>query len=227
MLTPICHALWSALPPESQSAAYDPIAAAYDRIVGNGLYNRLVWGASRQAYAAAAREALAMAPTGTMLDCGSGSLVFTAEVYRDAARHDLILFDRSLGMMKRGANRLPSCIGLQGDALAQPFKNDSFDGGMAWGVLHIFGTASPLLGELARVLAPRAQLTLSTLVLSGRPIGDRMLRLLHRRGEAAVPETAEAVLAAISGHFRVDASWQEGSMLFVCGSTITLSAALG
>ncbi len=96
--------LLSALDPGERDAPYDRHAALYDRVVGNGLYNRLLWGASTASYAAFAATAVAAA-RGPLLDVGCGSVVFTAAGYRTAGR-PLVLVDRSLGMLARAAQRL-------------------------------------------------------------------------------------------------------------------------
>jgi ubiquinone/menaquinone biosynthesis C-methylase UbiE len=147
---PIC----SATPPRERAADYDRIAAGYDMVVGTTLYNRLVWGNWARHYSEAAQRFLAEAPAGPLLDCGCGSLVFTANAYRQSAAQDrLVLQDRSLGMLRRGAKRAANGTFLQADAAAMPFKQEAFTGVMSWGMLHVFGTGSPFLGQLKRVSA--------------------------------------------------------------------------
>lgn len=209
--------LWSILPPDERPAPYDSIARAYDAIVGNSLYNRLVWGGWARAYTEAARAALAAVPAGPVLDCGCGSLVFTHKAYRDADRARLVLFDRSLGMLKQAGKRLPGGLFLQGNALALPFADRSFAGVMAWGLLHIFGSQSPLLGAIARVAAPQARICVSSLTLCGRSVGDHMLHMLHERGEAARPEPSSIVKEAFAAHFTIESAEQRGNMLFITG----------
>src|SRR4051794_17000655 len=70
----------SALAPGEEGAAYDRHAAVYDRVIGNPLYNRVVWSCPTSEYAEFAREALA-AGDGPFLDAGCGTLVFTGDVY--------------------------------------------------------------------------------------------------------------------------------------------------
>ncbi len=76
---PIATAIWSTLPADQRSDGYDRMAEAYDRVMGNGFYNRLVWGASVRNYAGAAHEGLAGAGDEPILDCRCGLLVFTAQ----------------------------------------------------------------------------------------------------------------------------------------------------
>src|SRR5688500_5856184 len=73
--------IWSALPEGGPDQRYDRRAAAYDRVVGSRLYNRVLWGSSPAAYAAFAARAVS-SDAGPMLDAGCGSLVFTAGTLR-------------------------------------------------------------------------------------------------------------------------------------------------
>lgn len=205
------------LPPGERDATYDRIAGLYDRVVGARLYNRLVWGADPIIYGQAARDALSVA-NGPAIDVGCGSLVFTAASYADTAM-PLVLTDRSLGMLRRAEARLPSGRFLQADAFALPFGDQSFGLVMSWGMLHLFGTASPYLAQLRRLTAPGAHLCLSTLVLADRRVGDGMLRRLHRAGEAAEPETTAAVMARCNALFPDVAATRAGNMLMIVART--------
>lgn len=216
-LTPLSSGLWTSLPPEMRGADYDRIASGYDLLVGNPVYNRIVWGVWPRRYADAAAEALALASNGPALDCGCGSLVFTAPAYRQASPDCLILFDNSTGMMARGQRRLPLGTFVQGSALDMPFADSVFPTVMAWGLLHVFGSGSGLLSELRRVTGEGGTITISTLVLGERRIANRMLGLLHRKGEAAEPETEEQVTAAFSRHFLLECRERHGAMLFLQG----------
>lgn len=212
----VAPGIWSALPAGERTAHYDNIARGYDLVVGNALYNRVVWGCPKQTYNEMAHAFLMASTTGPIIDFGCGSLVFTATGYR-GVEDRLILFDRSLGMLRQGKKRLPSGQFLQGDAFAPPFGNGSFAGGMGWGMLHVFGTASDYLANLHRILSPGGTVAIGTLVLSGRTIGDRMLNLLHAKGEAALPESRNDVETAFSRLFDIDHSKLAGNMLFLQG----------
>jgi ubiquinone/menaquinone biosynthesis C-methylase UbiE len=209
--------IWSTLPAGQRANGYDRMAKIYDRVVGNALYNRVVWGASVHDYADTAQKGLAEAVNGPILDCGCGSLVFTADAYKTATLNQMILFDRSLGMMQRGAARLRNGQFVQGDAFDLPFRDASFDTVFAWGFLHVVGTKSPLLEELHRVAAPNATIILSSLVLTKHTIGNKMLALLHRQGEAAAPESQVEVTLAFSDKFEITSHSLHGSMLVLHG----------
>jgi len=211
--------LASVLPPTERDADYDRIAGLYDAVIGNGIYNRIIWGIRRSDYHAAALEALAgTSSDDPILDCGCGSLVFTAEAYRQAAPEGLLLFDRSLAMLRRALDRVPKLSALQGNALDLPFEDAWFARSMAWGLAHLFGSDSPLFSELARVTRPGGQVHCSALVLSGRFPGDRMLAGLVKRGEAAKAETPETYAAAFAEHFALTGQCLIGNMLFLAGT---------
>jgi hypothetical protein len=84
-------------------------------------------------------------------------------------------------------------------------------------MLHVFGTGSPFLSQLKAVSARGASVAISTLVLANRPIGDRMLGLLHQRGETAVPETEDQICAAFERFFQITGKSRRGSMLMLKG----------
>ncbi|QKG71100.1 methyltransferase domain-containing protein [Erythrobacter mangrovi] len=205
----------TALPEAERGAEYDRLAKAYDLVVGNPIYNRIVWGCPKRAYDAAARRMLDRTD-GPLLDFGCGSLVFTANAYRGHEQR-LVLFDRSLGMLERAQGRLPGARFIQGDAFAPPFAPASFAGAMGWGMLHVFGSKSGYLAQLRDLVSPGAPVALGTLTLAGRNPGDFMLRQLYKQGEAAEPETRDDVIAAFERHFTLEAAEPCGNMLFLSG----------
>lgn len=208
--------IWTSLPPEARGATYDKMAASYDAVVGNGVYNRLVWGCAKANYARAASDFLMRVGEGPIIDFGCGSCVYTADAYL-GNEDRIVLFDRSLGMLSRAAARLQHAQYLQGDALDPPFEEGSFAGAMSWGMLHIFGTHASYLQQLARLLRPGAAVAIATLVLSERRIGNMMLLMLHRNGEAALPETTTEVTAAFTVPFELESTERCGNMLFLTG----------
>ncbi|HEX8307372.1 MAG TPA: class I SAM-dependent methyltransferase [Allosphingosinicella sp.] len=214
---PLSHGIATVLPPDERPAGYDKIAGLYDLVVGNALYNRLVWGSWPSRYADAARSALETAAEGEVLDCACGSLCFTAGVYRTRRSDRLLLFDRSLGMLRRARRRLPNGRFLQGDALAMPFGDQVFETTMAWGLLHLFEAGSPLLPELRRVTAPGGRVFATGLALAGRSLGDRMLAQLHDRGEAAEPRRWEAMRDEFDRVFPESRADLQGNMLLLEG----------
>jgi ubiquinone/menaquinone biosynthesis C-methylase UbiE len=209
--------IWSVLPEAERDASYDRMARVYDWVIGNGLYNKLVWGNWSKLYRDVAADAVSPLPDGPILDCGCGSLVFTSRAYTPAVLDRMILFDRSLGMMRRGADRLPKATFLQGDALALPFVDESFPLCLSWGLAHIFGSESGLFAELRRVTRTGGLVKLSMLVLADRLPGDAVLPQLHKRGEIAQPEQANSVRRAFARHFSIESEVLRGNMLFLTG----------
>ena len=175
---------------------YDRMAAGYDRIIGNRLYQRLTFGNQPADYAAFARAALDAAPGGLFLDAGCGSLLFTAEVYRRTCR-PIVALDESLGMLRRARTRLAGPDGrlpahillLQGDLFDLPFRPASFPTILAEGVLHLVAEAEALVGALYVLLADGGRLYSTSLVTSGR-LADYYLRWIHLLGEVARPRGA-------------------------------------
>ncbi len=102
--------IWTALPADSLGQPYDKRAAIYDWLIGNKLYNRILWGTSPEDYRAFAMEA-AQSNAGPFLDVGCGSLVSTASVHAQSNR-PTVLVDLSLGMLDAARDRLESLVGV-------------------------------------------------------------------------------------------------------------------
>ncbi|MGB5483999.1 class I SAM-dependent methyltransferase, partial [Parasphingorhabdus sp.] len=212
--------IWSCFPEASRSVAYDSIAAPYDWLVGNTLYNRIAWGGWSDCYSGAAREAIRQTENSNaaILDCGCGTLKFTAEAYKSGPLERMKLFDSSIAMMARGKKRLPGGYFVQGDALDTPFVDKSFGFVLSWGLLHLFGSNSQLLPEFYRVMQDGGKLFLSVLVKGERGMGDIMLNQLHKRGEISEPESRSQYEQSVGRYFRIDRSYLSGSMLFISAS---------
>ena len=209
--------LLSALSEREQGAPYDRKAAVYDRVIGSGVYNRVVWGVDRAEYRRFAAEAVA-AGDGAFLDAGCGSAVFTAPVYASATR-PLVLSDRSLGMLDRAAERLdgaPATL-LQADIFDLPFAPRSFATIGCFAMLHVLDEPWSALRSLAGCLAPGGRLFASMLVTE-RSFGRRYAHLLHRAGELGPPRSSadlEAAAREILGDVEVSRS---GSMAWLRAS---------
>jgi ubiquinone/menaquinone biosynthesis C-methylase UbiE len=205
----------STLNDHERAASYDKIAAGYDFLVGNPVYNKIIWGCSTAEYSRAAQRFLQQVPNGPVIDFGCGSCIFTAKAYQGHESR-MTLFDRSLGMIQRAAKRLPQGQYVQGDALAAPFADNSFAGAMGWGMSHVFGTHANYLSELNRIVEVGGLVMISSLCLSDRRIGNRMMRMLEKQGES-IPETTAEVTSAFGKYFAISQSELIGSMLFLTG----------
>lgn len=108
--------IFSVLPADTPGQRYDSRARTYDRMIGNRLYNRLLWGCSPEYCRAFARRAVASAPSGSLLDAGCGTLLFTADAYSAAPGGQLFVTslvangrfgDRYLRLLHRAGELAP------------------------------------------------------------------------------------------------------------------------
>lgn len=188
-----------------EGAPYDRRAAVYDRLVRSRVYNRLFCGASPRDYEAFAAQALADG-TGPLLDVAGGSAAATAGLYA-AANREVVLLDRSRGMLERAGQRIAALAGeegqppvrlVQADALAIPLPPHGFDTVLCMGFVHLVERPAELLEVLRRQSRPGGRIYLSSLVAE-RAVGARYLRALHRAGEIAQPRTAAELASALGG----------------------------
>jgi ubiquinone/menaquinone biosynthesis C-methylase UbiE len=192
--------IYSVLPEDLRGQHdYDTKAWFYDTLIGNSLYNRVVWKSSLQDYANFANVA-ANASRDLMLDAGCGTLVFTKAIHQQA-RRQTILLDRSMGMLRRAQKALRSSCGysgttflLQADVFSLPFLDGCFGTILSMGVLHLFEQPQLLLRCFAQKLKPGGSIYVSSLVAETN-LGRRYLNLLHRAGEVGMPCQASQIKA--------------------------------
>ncbi len=207
--------LLSALPEGDEGAPNDARAAAYDRLIGNPLYNRVMWGTSPAAYTAFAWRAVASG-SGPMLDAGSGTAVFTGALYRES-RRPVVLVDRSLAMLQRARTRASrdGATFVQADLFDLPFAAAGFATVACFGVLHVVGDMARALASLRAQVAPGGRLFVSALVAE-TAVGRTYLRLLHRLGEVVAPFSEAELAAAVRRELGSGATVRrQGSMVFV------------
>ena len=114
--------IWSVLPEEAEEVDFDRLGPTYDRLARTRLYIRLVSGADPADFTEFAREAIAAADDGGLLDVACGSLTFTDQVYARSPR-PVVLVDRSITMLRMGRERLairggnPQIVLLHADGL--------------------------------------------------------------------------------------------------------------
>ena len=192
--------IYSVLPEELRGQNdYDTKAWFYDTLIGNALYNRVLWKSSLQDYANFANIA-ANSSKEPMLDAGCGTLVFTKAIHQQA-RRQTILLDRSIGMLRRAQKALGSSCGypgntylLQADVFSLPFLDGCFGTILSMGVLHLFEQPQILLRGFAKTLKLGGSIYVSSLVAETN-IGRRYLNLLHRAGEVGMPCQASQIRA--------------------------------
>jgi SAM-dependent methyltransferase len=191
----------SALPEGDEGAHYDSRAGLYDRVIGSRTYNRIAWGVDPDQYSAFAAEALG-AGEGQLLDAGCGTGVFTAPLYRHAAR-PLVLVDRSVHMLERAAARLdgaPAAL-VQADLLDLPFAPGRFQTVASFAMLHVLPDPWAALAALRDQLAPDGRLFASMLVAGRGGIAPPYMAALRRAGEIGPPRGAGELADVARGLF--------------------------
>lgn len=197
--------IFSCLDRAERQSDYDRKVGAYDLVVGNRFYNRLVWGNWPSDYREFCKQALASTPGGIYLDAGCGSLVFTASVYAEASNKLIVLLDRSLGMLARGRDRIRQLGGrvpdnirfLQGDIFDLPFREQVFDTVASYGVLHVFDDKTGMLAEMERVKRHGGHVFFSSLA-GNNALGRTYLEMLRKAGEVAECHSSESLARTLS-----------------------------
>ena len=141
------------------SSLYDLLAPAYGRMLGPML---------AAANTRAVERVLGGAPT-RVLEVGAGPGYALAELVRGAAQ--VVGLDLSAAMLRRAGARLAAgnarAALVRGDALRLPFWSNAFDAVMCTFLLDLLREEdlTPVLSELARVLAPGGRAVLGVLEL--------------------------------------------------------------
>ncbi len=179
---------------------YDDKVKGYDALIGNTIYNKLIWGNSVKTYHQFCMDALESANGGLVLDAGCGSLVFTHKAYAQATNKYIILLDRSLGMLRASKRRLEDAYGempkhiilVQGDVFDLPFKDGLFDVVISQGMIHIFKEQKAFLEELERVKKDNKKLYFTSLV-ANNAFGRFYMKLLKNAKEVATIHSSESL----------------------------------
>ena len=210
--------LYTAFPQDGGAAPYDRRAVFYDAVVQWSIYHRIFWGASTLEYSRFGRAALDAAGGGRFAEIGCGSLLFTAQMYRDAHSASVTLVDRSIQMLHRAVTRLGSggVVALHADAAAVPVHAGIFSSILSLNLLHVECDRTAIVTEFSRLLIPgRGRLFVSSLVRSGR-WSDAYLTMLHRAGEFGAPQTLDELCEKVAGRWGVvESAHVEGNMSFL------------
>ena len=214
-------------PKELQKGEYDSQAALYDKLISNGLYNKIMWGNSPQDYAAFCNKGLENA-SGIITDIGCGTLSFTYRVYAENKIRNLFLCDLSLEMLKIGKKRLESTSKdisaitfLRSDALNMPFKDNIVQTALSFGVFHIFENPSKFIEEIVRILKPKGQLFLSSLC-TDRKISKKYLDFLYKKGHVAKPLTSLEIIEIVENNgISINEKIVKGGMIYLSGKKNT------
>lgn len=197
--------IFSCIDRNDRQSDYDNKVNAYDLVVGNAIYNRVMWGNWPSNYADFCHQALTSKPGGIFLDAGCGSLVFTADAYANADNKLIVLLDRSIGMLRKGRDRIKKHSGaipknivfIQGDIFSLPFQDAAFDTVASFGMLHIFEEKIDLLAELERVKKHSGKVFFSSLV-GNNTLGRRYFNILNKSGEVATCHSSQSLIGQLS-----------------------------
>ena len=203
---------------------YDVQAVQYDRLISNGLYNRLMWGNSPGNYSEFCKKGLRSNDNGVIADIGCGTLSFTYKAYAAHKKKDLFLCDLSYEMLKIGKNRIDNIredmsgiTFLRLNALDIPFKDNSIQTALNFGLFHLFEKPSELIKEIARILKPNGQLFLTSLC-ADRMLSAKYLNFLHKKGHVANPLSSSEIIHIIGeSGIEITESKVIGGMAYVNG----------
>ncbi len=138
------------LPADGVRRMFDRIAPVYDAM------NRVMTvGLDRRWRAATVRETVR--PGDRVLDacCGTGDLAVAA---RDAGASSVVGLDFSAAMLERARRKAPDVAFIEGDVLALPFQDASFDVAVVGFGIRNVADLEAGLRELRRVLRPGGRL---------------------------------------------------------------------
>ena len=205
-----------------QPSAYDAKAYAYEWLVKQGLYNRLMWGTRPSDYSGFAYRAVQGNPS-EILDIGCGGLSQTHCVYRELST-PAVLLDSSLNMLRLGKKRIEDSLAqlpqnlafLQAEAFLLPFADDSFERVVSFGMIHLFDQKQDFIREALRVLKPDGTFYFSVLT-TDRHLSKKYLLFLQRKNEVGLPVSSEEMVSMIQPLCEsLDVS-VKGSMVFISG----------
>jgi len=210
-----------------QKGEYDSQAVQYDKLISNGLYNKIMWGNSPKDYTDFCKKGLEN-KNGIITDIGCGTLGFTYKIYAENNTKNLFLCDLSFEMLKIGKDKLESTSKdiseitfLRSDALNMPFKDSIVQTVLSFGMFHIFENPSILIKEIVRILKPDGQLFLSSLC-TDRKISRKYLNLLHKKGHVAKPLTSTKIIEIVENNgISIDEKIVKGGMIYISGKKNT------
>jgi demethylmenaquinone methyltransferase/2-methoxy-6-polyprenyl-1,4-benzoquinol methylase len=138
------------LPSDGVRRMFDRIAPVYDAM------NRVMTAGLDQRWRAATVHET-VRPGDRVLDacCGTGDLAIAA---RDAGAASVVGLDFSAAMLERARRKAPELVFIQGDVLALPFADASFDSAVVgFGIRNVADLQTGLC-ELRRILRPGGRL---------------------------------------------------------------------
>lgn len=203
---------------------YDVQAAQYDKLIRNGLYNRIMWGNVPNDYSDFCKKGLRNSDDGIIADIGCGTLSFTYKEYAEYNKNDLFLCDLSYEMLKIAKSRIQNTKQdlskirfIRSDALDLPFNDNTFETVLNFGLFHLFSNPSELIREIVRIMKPKGQLFLTSLCVD-RKFSAKYLELLYKKGHVAKPLTSTEIKKIIEENgIRITEFRTKGGMTYVTG----------
>lgn len=207
---------------ELQKNPYDKHAGLYDKIVGNKLYNRIIWGNSLKNYTLFYEKAVSEQEGRIMTDIACGTLFFTAKIYSSHSFRHLFLCDLSEQLLRIGKKQLErlntnlnNITFLRSDAFDMPFKDAVLPSVFSFGFFHVVDNPAKLTQEFARILQPNGKLYINSLC-SDRKISALFLRFLNKKGLIAKPMNSEKICRIIQENgFKLENSQRIGGMIYI------------
>ena len=193
------------LSPVVGTAHYDRIAALYDAVLGTSIYNLLTWKTTPATYRAFATRVFESRASGTHVEIGCGSLLFTSHLYEQDRGRPSILIDPSIEMLRRARSRLeknatgfPRHVVLaRGDARTLDVARGTATTALSAFVMHVLNDAVPLLRALSRISQPaHSTIGVSSIFQSGGR-SNVAARLLHAAGELGPLRSLSAIQHAM------------------------------
>ena len=203
---------------------YDTLAIQYDRLISNPIYNKLMWGNSVNDYSAFCNRGLESNKGGPIVDIGCGTLSFTYKSYVRNTQKKFFLCDLSLEMLQLGKRRIDKSLEnnaditfIRADALKLPFKDNSIETALLFGIFHIFDEPDKLIQETMRILQPGGKIFLSSLC-NDRKLSSAYLNLLQKKNHVASPKNSTEIRKIIeSNEIIIDDLNVKGGMTYIFG----------
>ncbi len=168
--------------PHEVASMFDGVAHRYDRT------NTILSFGRDRSWRAATRSALDLCPGEHVLDIGAGTGVSTAELAKSGAW--VTGLDISQGMLRAGKRVRPAVPLLAGDALALPFRDQTFDAVTISFALRNVHDPAAALAEMARVTKPGGRLVICEF---SHPTNGAFRHAYLRYLMGALPAVARAV----------------------------------
>jgi ubiquinone/menaquinone biosynthesis C-methylase UbiE len=106
---------------------------------------------------------------------------------------------------------------LRSDVFDMPFKNNTVQTVLSFGVFHIFENPNALIKEIVRIIKPNAKLYLPGLC-TDRKISKKYLNLLYKKGHVAKPLSSSETIKIVKDNGIVMTETKViGGVLYILG----------